>query len=569
MVAAAAGDALGWPQELRSQRVGRRDSTSPGLQFQAWSRRPGGRFLPYEEPVHKGEYSDDTQLALCTARSLVGGSESWIHFGTVELPLWSIYERGAGGATKRAVASWLVGEPPWEMRKAEDRRKYFEAGGNGVAMRVHPLAIFRSTDQDFSSLALGICANGVATHGHPRALVGGLAHGFALWTVLRQSQTLAYGEIIERLLDSTRAWGALPDLEKAWPGWLRAAESTTEGRYENVWRETVAEMVALLEECRSSMRMGALSMEREVLDRMGCFDHARGGAGTITAAAATFLASRYASDPLHGLLEGAFAKGADTDTLASMTGALLGSLRGSDWIASYEEELQDAPYLRTTADTLTFRARPIAEPRQTALLTKRGLDSFAKHLFERRRGDRIALPDGRTGRVVDILPLGSTTVDVQICRIALEDGQHISVKQVRRRTDKPEQRPAALATIESRAIATKSKPKIGVKIPVANLTRARAFYEETLGLEITKETAAFVTVAGNLALTAANGGGIQANLIPSSGMCITIEVGEIGTLFQTIKRSGATITSEIQAIRGRQRFTFKDPDGNPIEAVQV
>ncbi len=105
---AAVGDALGWPNENRSSRVGRRDSFSVVKSFQRWVRRPGGRFLPHEDVILPGEYSDDTQLLLCTARSLLVGDLWWKQLATREFPLWKLYERGAGGASKRAADAWLA-----------------------------------------------------------------------------------------------------------------------------------------------------------------------------------------------------------------------------------------------------------------------------------------------------------------------------------------------------------------------------------------------------------------------------------------------------------------------------
>ena len=101
-LALAAGDALGWPQEM-PRRV-RRDAggATPSLEFRTWTRRNGGRFHPYDETIGAGEYSDDTQLTLAVARSRTHhGSNWWKAFMQVELPRWTIYERGGGGATKR------------------------------------------------------------------------------------------------------------------------------------------------------------------------------------------------------------------------------------------------------------------------------------------------------------------------------------------------------------------------------------------------------------------------------------------------------------------------------------
>ena len=59
LLALAAGDALGWPQEMPRNIQGDLRPQAQ-LEFRQWTRRSGGRFQPYEEPIHPGDYSDDT-----------------------------------------------------------------------------------------------------------------------------------------------------------------------------------------------------------------------------------------------------------------------------------------------------------------------------------------------------------------------------------------------------------------------------------------------------------------------------------------------------------------------------
>ena len=70
---AAAGDALGWPQEMPGRRVRQVLRDEAVGSFETWQRRSGGRFMPHQETILAGEYSDDTQLLLCTARAILSG----------------------------------------------------------------------------------------------------------------------------------------------------------------------------------------------------------------------------------------------------------------------------------------------------------------------------------------------------------------------------------------------------------------------------------------------------------------------------------------------------------------
>ena len=77
-LALAAGDALGWPQEIRRNvRSDPSGTSSPRLELQTWTRRTRGRYRPYEETIGAGEYTDDTQLTLAVARSRTNHGADW------------------------------------------------------------------------------------------------------------------------------------------------------------------------------------------------------------------------------------------------------------------------------------------------------------------------------------------------------------------------------------------------------------------------------------------------------------------------------------------------------------
>ncbi len=344
-LALAAGDALGWPQEIA------RNVQDKGahVEFKEWTRRSGGRFQPYEEVIHAGDYSDDTQLTLAVARSRTNhGSEWWKAFTKVELPLWMLYERGGGGATKRAVKAWSNGKPPWKSDKSDGVRRYFEAGGNGVAMRVLPHALFLVGQEDPAALMYDVILDGSTTHGHPRALVGATVYAYAAWSLARKSGTLRFGELLDALLDESPKWSKFPESDRNDRTWFAIADRATSGRYELIWNQTIGEMRTLLEKARKGIQAGALADDHAVLKELGCFGRAK-GAGTVSAAAAAYLVARHAAQPVQGILRAAFEKGADTDTLAAMAGGLMGCLAGVEWLPASWLEVQDAEYLRNIA----------------------------------------------------------------------------------------------------------------------------------------------------------------------------------------------------------------------------
>ena len=352
-LAFAAGDALGWPQEIRRNTPTGSDEVAAHVEFRSWSRRSGGRFRPYEEIIQPGEYSDDTQLTLAVARSRTNhGAGWWKALTRIELPLWMLYERGGGAATKRSAASWARGCPPWKSKRNEDIHRYFAAGGNGVAMRVLPHALFLAGEEDTSTLVHDVVLDGSATHGHPRALVGASVYAYAAWWLARRDGTLPFGELLDALIDGTSEWSLFPKSDQESKAWFEAANSATDTPYDVIWIRTVHEMKRLLEAARKGVQAGALADDHAVLNDLGCFGKTK-GAGTSSAAAAVYLVTRHAAQPVQGILSAAFEKGADTDTLAAMAGGLMGCLAGVEWLPRPWLQVQDAAYLRNLATQVT------------------------------------------------------------------------------------------------------------------------------------------------------------------------------------------------------------------------
>lgn len=434
-LAFAAGDALGWPQEMRGNV--RKDVVGAVAHehFRRWTRRTGGRFGPYEETIQPGDYSDDTQLTLAVARSRTNHAGAWWQALTlVELPLWTVYERGGGSATKRAAGAWARGHPPWKSRKEGDVRRYFNAGGNGVAMRVLPHALFLAGEESATGLVHDVVLDGSATHGHPRALLGAAVYAYAARCLARRSGTLRFGELLDTLIDEESAWHRFPQSGRNGGTWFEAACRAAETPYDRIWDRTAHEMRELLETARKGIQAGALADDHAVLKDLGCFGQTK-GAGTSSAAAAVYLVARHAARPVQGVLSAAFAKGADTDTLAAMVGGLLGCLAGVEWIPAPWLQVQDADYLRDIASRVVAgptaaRQQPV-EPLTTpeAIFPELPEDGEREIVIEGFLQARtIALPDPKAI---------AKSIAVRSWRLSTSDGQTMYVNRVRRLSSKP------------------------------------------------------------------------------------------------------------------------------------
>ena len=449
IIAFACGDAAGWPFEDRANAVGRHSRSEST--FFTWKKRSGGRFRPHEETILAGEYSDDTQLMLCTARSILSGAHWLDLFTATELPTWSIYQRGAGGATLRAVDSWLLQTPPWSNRRtSSELRAYMDAGGNGAAMRIAPHVIAHLSGADFSACAIDILKNSITTHGHPRALIGAVLFGYALWLAFRQQSSWSYGGLIEAVISDSTQWSSSDYLRDLPKEWIDTAARTANRSYGDLWTSVASEVNEMLHVSHDLLTtQGALLDDKDVLARIGALDKKTNGAGTVTACAAIYFAARYAAEPFAGLLAAAVAERADTDTLAAMSAALLGSINGGAWLGRLSDEVQDARYLRAIAVRLLGN---IVELHTPAPVSKTSLTRFTASLSD---------PEANVGRFPDGRPIKEiTSVDVVskskatsivMWRCRLADGQSVYVKRY-------EKKAAAVRETEQRTSLPSASP---------------------------------------------------------------------------------------------------------------
>jgi ADP-ribosylglycohydrolase len=357
ITAGAVGDALGWPFERNNQRLGGRKRTlQPSGKFFGWTRKAGGRFYGFEEPIGAGEYSDDTQLVVATARALLS-SDWYEEFTRRELPVWLLYERGGGRSVKAAAQAWAKGLAPWSSGNTS-AKKYLEAGGNGAAMRVFPHSVV--SNGNGGQLHKDVLLNALSTHGHPRALVGALLHAVAGSVALSKKGTWPLGALLKSVMESS-VWQEPPTEQ------LQVdrddddlGEFLTAKAFRASWKETVDETIGNLSTASDALSGGALAIDKNVLRSLGAFDPNRQGTGTTAAVCAIYLASRYAADPATGIRVAAYADGSDTDTIASMTGSLLGAMLGPDWIPPEWKEVQDFDFLWQLGARLHDRGHPIA-----------------------------------------------------------------------------------------------------------------------------------------------------------------------------------------------------------------
>lgn len=414
ILAGAAGDALGWPQEPRGGLAGgraARRARKPQPIFTDWVRNGGNRYQRYGDVVRAGSYSDDTQLILAVARACL--SDDWVrHLTRIELPSWPVYQRGGGRAVLTAARSWTSKRPPWKSERLV--AAYRNAGANGVAMRILPHVIvdLASSRTSTSEMHHRVFLDGITTHGHPRALVGAAAHASTLRFALSVGDTVEGQELLAPLTDVPTGAEVADWLPQ---GWLQ--ESSNQGFVES-WDETVKELHGLCSIVGRSLSRGSLSNVDDTMEAIGAKAPETNGSGTVSAVAAAYLAARSGSRPIGAVLDAAFTEGSDTDTIASMTGSIVGALHGASWLEGLEE-VQDASYLKEIAHRLVQGAmyEPAVE-RSNPTQLQRNLEDTdtTSGLFV----------DGRRYEVLSRRVLSDRPY-VMRAELALQDGQTVVV----------------------------------------------------------------------------------------------------------------------------------------------
>ncbi len=351
---AAAGDALGWMTELSRDRSNVRHRTGEDRVTKpvAWRRLIGGRSgVTVDLPA--GTYSDDTQLRLCVSRSIRGnGSFDVETFAKIELTAWQGYGLGAGIGSKAAALNLSRRGVNWFSNFfADERQRYTNAGGNGAAMRIQPhVWSERSTVED---TLLNVFRDSIVTHGHPHGFGGALFHALCLRDSLL-NRALPTVRDAEKYIESIRRLPEIiredSELIQFWmPSWERESQTSFGESLDRFCEEALNDLTVVSEVLSHTSEKNYV----EVLERIGCLTERYRGSGFKTAVAAFALAQIFGVEKIEEALSVAANEiRSDTDTIATMAGALLGALsrRAPTW------PIQDREYLERDARRLALIA---------------------------------------------------------------------------------------------------------------------------------------------------------------------------------------------------------------------
>lgn len=357
---AAAGDAIGWMTELSRGQNGVKHRTGKATVSEpvAWQRLIGGR-SGVKVDLPPGTYSDDTQLRLCVSRAIRGNGAFDVEaFAKIEVTAWQGYCLGAGIGSKAAAANLSKRGVNWFSNFfATDRQKYVMAGGNGAAMRIQPHVW--SARGTLDEMIMRVMRDSIVTHGHPHGFCGAVFHALCLWDTLannripslnRAKQFISYMDRLPAIVDKDSELGSF------WkPSWERESNQSFENAVRSLQKEMLHD-VSLVEE---AFKASSSPDYHDLLDRLGCLTDKYKGSGFKTAFAAQVLSLLHSPETItNALVLSANELESDTDTIATMVGALLGALTKHEptW------KIQDLGYLRSEAQRMADIARGAQVP---------------------------------------------------------------------------------------------------------------------------------------------------------------------------------------------------------------
>lgn len=345
----AYGDALGFPTELASDKtVQQRLGHSRVTRTESWERVIGGRFGAKVQ-LPAGAYSDDTQLRLSTCRAITGQGYFDVEaFAKIELPVWQAYALGAGRGSKSAASALCNRSNSWFSNFFTG---YEKGGGNGAAMRIQPHVWAAADLSNKESYLPDVIRNSLCTHGHMRGVAGAVVHALSLAYTLETGRVpgpeewLSYAQDIEKIpqiiaSDNELSTFWLPTWEERSGRTLSSAVSETASE----WRRSTRHAFDLIENKYHSDGTSIYSQLISLENGLSKEERGSGLKCALFANVAAFIGKRYGSQEIIELVANLL--DSDTDTIATMAGALMGAANPE---ARFLGPIQDGAYITSEA----------------------------------------------------------------------------------------------------------------------------------------------------------------------------------------------------------------------------
>lgn len=185
----AVADALGVPAEFKEKNYFNNDNKILGyIKSDLWG-------------TDKGTWSDDTGLTLCTIDSLRHGYDledigktfvEWYYKG-----LWSVTEKpfDVGHCTYKSIEKLRAGISPYESGNI-----HFKSNGNGSLMRILPLIFHLANEENIDIRVQKVREVSSITHAHPISVIACVFYvEFGILVLKNIDPDIAYGYTCHRL----------------------------------------------------------------------------------------------------------------------------------------------------------------------------------------------------------------------------------------------------------------------------------------------------------------------------------------------------------------------------------
>ncbi|MEX0291093.1 MAG: ADP-ribosylglycohydrolase family protein [Flavobacteriaceae bacterium] len=323
----AYGDALGFITELANEKVLKaRIGTAEVSALRSWTRKIGGMAGGFVD-FPAGVYSDDTQLRLAVSRAISATGYFDVEaFAKIELAVWQSYCLGAGRGSKVASENICKASVDWFSNFYDVKgASYFNSGGNGAVMRIQP-HVWSSGQKSLTSILLDVCKNTICTHGHPRAFVGSCFHASFLYYVLREERipsVESWFDIVDEIKIVPELLQSDYQLQTAWlPYWEGFIDASFSEKYQDAVDELTNTIVQLIE--LDDIGKSEKEKYKYVVKMLGGLTDAERGSALKTSVFASYLSYLYPSNPSEAMIVAANTLDSDTDSIATMCGAILG-----------------------------------------------------------------------------------------------------------------------------------------------------------------------------------------------------------------------------------------------------
>lgn len=350
---AAYGDALGYVTEFcDTTRLRKRIGVSKISEPVSWKTRVGGRFGA-EVLLPAGTYSDDTQLRLCVSRAIRSDGVFDVEaFAKVELPVWRAYALGGGRGTKTAAENLVSDNVNWFSNFFSKNTNYIQAGGNGAAMRVQPHAWASLQGYSYQTMIGEVLRNALCTHGHVNGIFGAVFHAVTLRYAL-ENQGVPSPDIWSDIVEYCKTVCDVAEADRSVAGfWLPNWESRAGKKFRAAVEECADEMHNDIDKIFGGLESPDDLEYKWYARQLNIFDKSVKGSGTKTALASLLLTWLYRRDVTNvGVVVAANELGTDTDTIATMVGALAGSVAE----AGPSGDILDYHYIVTEAGRVASR----------------------------------------------------------------------------------------------------------------------------------------------------------------------------------------------------------------------